>query len=96
MHIKSYCLENPKHVTIWNGWSRRYEQCNCRFPPRKSILEYEKMHAELVTSTYIPKYLKLLHHLVEHPLLIGVIDSREIFYLFHEIVGVSAAIEVEV
>ena len=29
------------------------------FPPRKSILEYEKMHAELVTSTYIPKYLKL-------------------------------------
>ena len=66
------------------------------FPPRKSILEYEKMHAELVTSTYIPKYLKLLHHLVEHPLLIGVIDSREIFYLFHEIVGVSAAIEVEV
>ena len=66
------------------------------FPHRKYILEYEKMHAEVVTSTYILKYLKLLHHFVEHHLLIGVIDSREIFYLFHEIVGVSAAIEVEV
>ena len=32
------------------------------------IIKYEKIHAELVTSTYIPKYLKLLNHFVEHPL----------------------------
>jgi hypothetical protein len=29
---------------------------------RMYIIKYEKIHAELVTSTYIAKYLKLLNH----------------------------------
>ena len=42
------------------------------------IIKYEKIHAELVTSTYIPKYLQLINHLVEHPLMLGIFESRKL------------------